>query len=158
MDRSSCWLNSCLQLILTALDHTDSTNQFTSDLGNELINLKFNEESQSLDPTETKNILVSTENTRVALRLSELESEISDPIELQHQLELVERLCLDLYSGQQCVKDFFLCLCENAVSWPDVCSIFNFSVTYSTLCCACDNLNTHETIQLYIEIPVPQYQ
>ena len=32
---------------------------------------------------------------------------------------------------------------------------FNFSVTHLTLCCACDNLNTHETFQLYIEIPVP---
>ena len=36
LDMATCWLNSCLQLILTAMDHSLSTASFTSELGKEL--------------------------------------------------------------------------------------------------------------------------
>ena len=62
---------------------------------------------------------------------------------------------LDFYSGQQCVKDFFLCLSEKTLSWPDVCSSFNFKITHSNECLACNHLHTYETTELCIEIPVP---
>ena len=100
-------------------------------------------------------MLVATEDTRIALRISELESNINDQNELHHQIEAVEKLRLDLLSGQQCVKDFFICLQENMLSWPDVCSVFNFTVTQSTECCSCETLTTSDTTQLYIEIEVP---
>ena len=99
-----------------------------SELGIELKRLGSNERERCLDPTIVKNIIVATEDTRIALRLSELESEYEDQIELQHQVELVNKLRLDLYSGQQCVKDFFVCLGENTLSWPEVCSSFFFKV------------------------------
>ena len=155
VDMSSCWLNSCLQFLLTALDHTHSPQLFTSELGIELHQLQHKETSFGLDPTMVKNTLVSTENTRIAIRLSELEAEVNDPYELQHRVEVVEGLRLDLQSGQQCVKDFFFCLEENILSWPDVGSVLNFEVNYSTKCCACNNVTTSKTAQLYIKIPVP---
>ena len=155
IDMSSCWLNSCLQLVLIGLDHSGSSIHLDSELGIELKRLRSNERETCLDPTIVKNIIVATEDTRIALRLSELESEIEDQIELQHQVEVVNKLRLDLYSGQQCVKDFFVCLVENTLSWPEVCSSFYFKVTHSTECCACNHLITSETTQLYVEIEVP---
>ena len=62
---------------------------------------------------------------------------------------------LNLISGQQCVRDFFLCLNENASSWPDIFSCFGFQLTHSTSCCACNHTNKHETTQMYIELEVP---
>ena len=98
---------------------------------------------------------MAAEDPRVSLRISELESEIDNLFELQHQVEFVKRLRLDLLSGQQCVKDFFICLKENETSWPDVCSSFNFKMINSVECCACKDLTTYETTELFLEIPVP---
>ena len=105
--------------------------------------------------TELGNIVVSSEDTRIAARLSELEREIFDPVDLEHRISAVHNLRLNLLTGQQCVRDFFLCIHENFQSWPDVWSIFNFEITHSTKCCSCKRLNTSETNQIYVEIPVP---
>ena len=39
-DAATCWLNSCLQLILTAMDHLGSNPSLTSELGMELLHLQ----------------------------------------------------------------------------------------------------------------------
>ena len=62
---------------------------------------------------------------------------------------------LDLRRGQQCVRDFFICLNENLQSWPDVYSTFAFQLAHSTECLTCKHINQHETNQPYFEIPVP---
>ena len=62
---------------------------------------------------------------------------------------------LDLRRGQQCVRDFFICLNENLLSWPDVYSTFSFKLTHSTVCLSCNHINQHETNQTYFEILVP---
>ena len=62
---------------------------------------------------------------------------------------------LNLLHGQQCVRDFFVCLQENVISWPDVCTPFTFSLTHSTQCCSCHYTHTTKTTQLYLEIDVP---
>ena len=155
IDMSTCWLNSCLQLLLTAMDYSGAHVTFTSELGTEILQLKLDDQSRCLDPSMVKNLLVSTEDFRICSRISELEAEIKDPVHLARQVDVIKSMKLDLYSGQQCVRDFFLCLEENILSWPDVCSSFNFKVTHSTKCSSCENVNTSETTQLYIEIPVP---
>ena len=71
------------------------------------------------------------------------------------QTRAVESLRLNLISGQQCVRDFFLCLLENVLSWPDVCSPFTFNITHSTVCRSCNNVHQSETLQMYVEMPVP---
>ena len=54
-DMASCWLNSCLQLILTAFDHSESDIEFFSELGKEF---KKIQRLSSIDPTNTKDIIV----------------------------------------------------------------------------------------------------
>ena len=51
--------------------------------------------------------------------------------------------------------DFFICLRENNINWPDVCSPFTFRLTHSTQCCACEHINSSETTEMYVDMPVP---
>ena len=152
---ATCWLNSCLQLILTAMDHSISTQSFTSELGEELLQLQHGDQNTSLDPTNIKDIVVTAEDTRIATRLSELSTEIHDQRQLDERTRAIENLRLNLSTGQQCVRDFFLCLTENVICWPDVYSTFGFKITHSTKCCGCGQINKSETTRMYLEIPVP---
>ena len=155
MDMTSCWLNSCIQLILTAIDHHGSQDIFKSELGIELVRLQQSEQDTSLDSTDVKFILVTSEDTRIATRMSELANEIDDPVLLEHRTEDIQSLRLNLISGQQCVRDFFLCLNENFLSWPDVYFCFRFGMTHSTRCCSCGHVNQSETNQMFVEFQVP---
>ena len=105
--------------------------------------------------TTIKNIIVTAEDLRIATRLSELHNTIDDQQQLENQVRIVQGLRLNLLSGQQCVRDYFLCLKENILCWPDVCAPFMFRITHSTQCCACNHINLSETSELYVDIPVP---
>ena len=154
---ATCWLNSCLQLMLTAMDYCVSTSSLTSELGNELLRLHSSQPGISLDPSIIKNIIVTAEDTRIATRLSELATEAIDQSQLRNRISAIEEMRLNLISGQQCVRDFFLCINENVLCWPDVYSCFGFKITHSTKCCSCNNVNQSETTQIYVEIPIPPY-
>ena len=132
------------------MDHSKSTGVWTSELGEEFMQLQKNQ-NFPLDATIVKQILVSTEDTRIATRISELASEIDNPYELEHRTQNLEDLRLDLISGQQCVRDFYLCLNENFLSWPDVYSTFGFKITHSTTCNSCNFVNQSEIAQMYLE-------
>ena len=131
-DMATCWLNACLQLILGALDLNLDADLFDSELGHELEQLRLNPGGGSLDPTSVKDIIVTCEDTRIATRLSELQSEIFDQEELNRQSEVVQSMRLNLRSGQQCVRDFFVALKENLLSWPDVYNYLAFQMVNST--------------------------
>ena len=154
IDMTTCWLNSCLQLILNAMDHSGSKDSLTSELGEELMKLQRNRDFP-LESRTVKNILVTTEDTRVATRISELAFEVDNPFELEHRTQNIQDLRLNLNHGQQCVRDFFLCLNENLVSWPDVYFSFAFKIIHSTKCCTCNQIKESETSQIYIELQVP---
>ena len=62
---------------------------------------------------------------------------------------------LDLNTSQQCVRDFFLCLHENVVNWPDLYELFCFSTVNSTVCLSCQHRNESEQSQIYLEMEVP---
>ena len=62
----------------------------------------------------------------------------------------------DLLEGQQCARDFFLCLQKNVDSWPEVVSMLEFKMIHSTTCDTCNRKNLSETSQMYFEIEVPQ--
>jgi hypothetical protein len=98
---------------------------------------------------------VTAEDVRIATRLSELSYAILDKKLLTAQSRQIANLRLDLRNGQQCVRDFFICLNENLISWPDVYSWFSFQLTHSTECSSCKHRNESETTQIYLEIPVP---
>jgi hypothetical protein len=156
-DSATCWLNSCLQLILTAMDYDEytSSSTFNSELGKELLRLQNLSGNSTLDPTTVKDLIVTSEDTQIATRLSEISYRVIDPNYLENQSRQIRNLRLDLRNGQQCVRDFFLCLDENILSWPDVYSLFSFKLTHSSECTSCKHRNESETMQLYLEMPVP---
>ena len=154
VDYETCWLNYCLQLVLTAMDHSASPLSFDSELGEELIRLNSSEQD-ILNPATTKIIIVGAEDTRIALRISELETEIDDEDQLEYRVKAVRKLRHDLLHGQQCIRDFFLCMQENMESWPDVCSIFNFKLINSTTCCGCNHHFESESVHMYVEMDLP---
>ena len=54
-----------------------------------------------------KNILVFAEDTRIAIRKSEIMNQGLSDEELKRQLKGIDNLHLNLRNGQQCVRDFF---------------------------------------------------
>ena len=156
-DMSTCWLNACLQLVLTAMDYNKFLvkQSLTSELGLELMRLHTISGKMPLDPSIIKDIIVAAEDTRVATRLSEISYEIINKSLLEEQSERIRNLRLDLRSGQQCVRDFFLCMNENLESWPDVFSMFSFNLKHISECLICKKRNQFETNQLYVELEVP---
>jgi hypothetical protein len=153
-DTASCWLNACLQMILTAFDHLSHPLELNSELGNELMRIQ-NQSNKSIDPTTVKSILVLAEDTRIAVRKSEIMNQVVDEQELERQLRSIEDLHLNLRTGQQCVRDFFLCLKENLENWVDVYQLFCLNIIYSTTCVNCGKMNESEQNQLYVELDVP---
>jgi hypothetical protein len=154
-DMSTCWLNSCLQLILSGFDHYNLQLTLHSDLGTELLSLKNLHPMQSIDPSTVRNIIVYAEDMRIAMRKSELTSEIDDKHELIRMLENVDRTYLNLSTGQQCVRDFFICLKENMENWLDVYQIFDFNTVNLSICAACGYRSESEQNQIYLELEVP---
>ena len=126
-----------------------------SELGLELMRLQTYDGNLSLDPSNLKDIIVSTEDTRVASRLSRLLATNNDANIIAEHSRIIEESRFDLRSGQQCVREFFLCLNENILDWPDVASMFSFSLTHLSQCASCGHENSSETTQLYIEMQVP---
>ena len=157
-DMATCWLNSCLQLVLSALDQNSNDDDFSSELGVELKNLQLNNSKGSLDPTNVKDIIVTCEDTRIATRLSELQQEFLNKEEMERQSRLIQSCRLDLGRGQQCVRDFFVALKENLLNWPDIYSYFAFQVKASTTCLRCKRTSSSESTTMYEELPVPTDQ
>ena len=111
--------------------------------------------SKSIDPTTIKNIIVYAEDVRTAMRKSEVTSQNLEKHELERQLKSIDDLHLNLSTGQQCVRDFFLCLQENLENWIDVYQLFCLNMVYSTTCCSCGKISESEVNQLYVEMDVP---
>ena len=157
VDSTTCWLNSCLQLILTALDNHDFCEDFNSELGLELLRLKSDDGKHFLNANGVRNILVTAEDTRIATRMSELNNEVADQDQLNRRMRNIEDLRLNLSSGQQqCVRDFFLCLKENLINWPDVYSSLSFDITHTTTCLSCNFVNRSQNSHTFVELDVPE--
>ena len=151
-DMASCWLNACLQLLLTAFDHSIDEMNFNSELGKELLKIQ---KQTLINPSTVKEILVEAENLRITLRRSEIMETYKNKQDLNRQLENLNSLHLNLITGQQCVRDFFVCLKENLENWPDVFEIFLFTTKNTTTCLKCGHENSSEQTQIYLEMDVP---
>ena len=154
-DLSTCWLNSCLQLILSGLDHLQEEIEFESELGLMLYNLKKLDPKTAIDPTDIKNTIIFAEDMRIARRKSEITNQIQDKNELAKRLDNIDRMYLNLKTGQQCGRDFFICLSENLETWIDVYKMFSFTTINLTICLACGHQNSFEQSQIYLEMDVP---
>ena len=149
---ASCWLNACIQLLLTAVDHANFNFEFYSELGIELLNIKSN---TSIDPRNIKDIIAFAEDTRIALRKSEIMSQITEKSEQERQLRKVDQVHLNIRTGQQCVRDFFTCLNENIHHWIDVYEFIAFHTVDTTMCLQCNYENEQTQRQMYLEMEVP---
>ena len=157
-DMATCWLNSCLQLVLCAMDQDSEDQTFNSELGTELKKLQLNPSGGSLDPTIVKDIIIMSEDIRIATQLSELQANILNQEEFEQRSQLIKSFRLNLGMGQQCVRDFFVALKQNLLDWPDVYNYFAFQMINSTTCSKCGRISQSESIQIYEEMEVPQDQ
>ena len=145
-DAESCWINSCLQIILTAIDHRDSYEESGSPLWNELILLIKQGNSSSLDPLPIRDILINKEKERIlegniapANRLFDLGSvEVFQDSNILVDPSGIRRI------GQQDCKDFFICLSENRQHWYDVFSLFMVESVSFTTCSHCSNISSQD--------------
>ena len=92
------------------------------------------ENNRVIDPTYLKIILVEAEDKRIASKLSETSYQVLDKQQIDKRTEQIQRVHLNLESGQQCVRDFFFCIQQNLKNWPDVYSQFSFALNHSTRC------------------------
>ena len=67
-----------------------------------------------------KQLLVEADEMRNVLRKSEVMGKTQNLAELSKKLRNIDELWLNLITGQQCVRDIFVCLSENIGNWPDV--------------------------------------
>ena len=58
-------------------------------------------------------------------------------------------------NGQQCVRDFFLCIKENLENWLDVYQPFSLNMVNTIKCIGCGRTNQIERNILNLEIDVP---
>ena len=130
-DASSCWLNSCLQLIFSAFDHCLSTPQLQSPLGKELLSLHRSKET-NINPLPVRSIMMCQERKRIQ--------------------ENPNSQFLNLEDGQQCCRDFFISLTVNYIAWQDLFNMFSFQIVEETMCgnINCNHIN--RTTQVNNEI------
>ena len=140
-DNETCWLNSCLQLVLTALDYEDYICQNGSTLWKQIVGLHNEGCSQALIPDGVKSTIIETERNRITtensnqrLQLFGLET-LSDSYGGPSKKKRI---------GQQDSKDFFLCLDENKNDWPDVFNFLKVSTITSTTCGSCGYVSQQE--------------
>ena len=140
-DQQTCWLNSCLQLILTAMDHLDYIAETGSVLWDHLLLMQRTDPSINLDPTDIKFVLINTEKNRI------IREEVP-PSNRLFDLGNLPVLYEDSFSvnriGQQDCRDMFYCIDENREIWPDVFNLFKVNTISSTECLSCGNISRQE--------------
>ena len=156
-DATSCWLNTCLQTLIIAIKSCSNCPQFNSDLGVQLLYMQNSPVNQSLDPAVIRQLLSEADESRIESEVAEYTQEYAhDPRELRRRLRDLNALRLNLGVGQQCVRDFFLCMRENRLNWLDVYTFLNHNVVDSVLCTHCRRQSVGVTReQLYTEIDCP---
>jgi hypothetical protein len=146
-DNETCWMNSCLQLVLTALDHKNSIGNNGSPLWEHLIWLQRKGKSSSLDPVPIHNLIIDAEKQRI---INENIAPINRLFNLgSHEVFLQRNLLVDSSSqnmGQQDCKDFFIRLVENKSHWFDVFSLFKVASSSFT--------NVHPAITSHLKLRV----
>ena len=134
----SCWLNSCMQLVLAAFDHLSDLDTNGSPMWKLLLSYKMKTEDEVINPLEIRDLLLEKERMRIVSKNVQpvnrlfhyANSTTMDVNRLKHMSE-ASRI------GQQDCKDFFECFEQNRESWDDVYNLFKFSITKATLCMHC---------------------
>ena len=158
-DDVSCWMNSCLQLVLAALDHSNELSNEGSDLWKLLLSLKGDDDSQTLNSLPVRDLLLEKELQRIT------ETNVPPGQRLFHfagtrqtKKRYLQNLSTDKGYGQQDCKDFFFCLEENQDQWRDVHQFFSFSYRRFTTCLSCKKVSRQDasTPSPHIMLECPQ--
>ena len=128
MDKETCWLNACIQLILSGLDHSLNIN-LESSLGKELTALQ---KQHFINPMIIKQML-------------------QNEIDSNHDVVEQENIIV----GQQCARDLFLLLAQNKHSWLDVYNLFHHVTVQTLICPNCQKSSTYTSSDLYRELACP---
>ena len=153
-DSTSCWLNCCLQLVLTAMDANSVT--FNSRLGRQLLELHRTNLRITLDSVAIRIILTEGEEERITSQKEMIRNTIADPSMQASLIAGAESSRLNLGTRQQCVRDFFIAICDNRESWLDVYTFLNYNVQGSIHCSNCGYTSNQEPEEeLYCEMECP---
>ena len=91
--------------------------------------------------------------------LQELQGECHQGNKSYNEVKIEERnilsIRLDLSEGDQCARDFFVCLQMNSDAWPEVYSLSEFRLEHSTVCLGCSHRTSSVSFQTFIEVAVP---
>lgn len=155
-DAETCWLNSCLQLVLVAFDHTENLSEIGSTLWDNLIWMKGKDSSVPLDPTDVKLAIVQIERERMIRDNIAPNHMLFDLGNLQNVKDVSNQVSIRRIGQQDC-KDFFFCLDENRHAWPDVHNFFKVNTISKTECVTCKNVSCQEigTERSFISLSCP---
>ena len=157
-DNESCWLNSCTQLTLAALEHSDKIQNTQSTLMNHLKQCLQQNNSTAIDPIPIRNILLEAEITRIVTQNPIPENRLfhyyrTNTRSYDELCKLSERNRI----GQQDCKDYFVCLQENKQHWIDVFNMFRFRTQTLSQCSSCGHVSrnpaTYEQSFIMMDAP-----
>ena len=156
----SCWLNSCMQLVFAALDHTSELATNGSPLWKLLTQFKMKEAVEIINPLEIRDMLLAKERDRILLNGVRPENRLFHYADTNiMNKSRLKSLSEASRIGQQDCKDFFVCIEQNKEHWADVYNLFEFSTTKSTLCynCQAESRPPNNDKQSFIMLDCPQY-
>ena len=137
-DNATCWLNTNLQLVLTAFDFENNLERNGSSLWKNLIALKNMDSSIVLDPSEVKTNLIKTEKRRMRQTNIRAENAVFNLDNSDDAFNINS-------VGQQDAKDFWMCIDENQGKWEDLFDLFKSEVISETECSTCGFVSRQES-------------
>jgi hypothetical protein len=137
-DLETCWLNSCLQLVLTAFDYVGNVSSSGSPLWKTLVEMKAQNISTALDPSQIKNLIIQTEMEGLRKGIYDRPMFDLSNLTVPRGSKTIARI------GQQDCRDFFNCLSQYRESWEDVFQLFRISTVTSTTCPLCKNVSMQD--------------
>ena len=160
-DNESCWLNSCTQITLAAMEYSNNLDESQSTLMNQLKLCLQQDHSSVIDPIPIRNILIEAERTRIVIDNVIPENRLfhfyrTNTRNYDQLCKLSERNRI----GQQDCKDYFVCLKENKEHWIDVFNMFRFKTQTFSQCSLCGyvsrNPATYEHSFIMIDPPTDE--
>ena len=137
-DNATCWLNTNLQLVLTAFDFENNLERNGSSLWKNLIALKNMDSCIVLDPSEVKTNLIKTEKRRMRQTNIRAENAVFNLDNSDDAFNINS-------VGQQDAKDFWMCIDENQGKWEDLFDLFKSEVISETECSTCGFVSRQES-------------
>ena len=138
-DNQTCWLNSVLQIVLTAFDYKSNMAERGSELWQQLVAMKDLDSTVIIDPTVIKRTLISAE----VKRIKEFNVAAINMLFLHRDHPNLNNVDIDAL-GQQDSRDFFLALDAQRSIWNDLYNMFKVGLLCETECTRCGNISRQQ--------------